>query len=206
MQATRRLSTAMAIALFGAGTLALSGTAQARGTSATTPGGQSGSSQQGQMGHTGGSMGGGSSAMGHGKTRSHHVRKAHISNAKVKHIQRALRQAGYQIKVDGMLGPHTEHALRQYQRKNHLRPTGTPDSKTLRKLGVTTSAGSSMNGRTKHKTQMGSGSGGGNSLSSRSGMGSHSGSGNGMSSSGSKGMSSSSGSKSMGGNSGNSKY
>lgn len=46
-------------------------------------------------------------------------------------IQKALG-----IKADGVLGPKTKRALKNYQRRNSLRVTGRADTATLRSLGL----------------------------------------------------------------------
>jgi peptidoglycan hydrolase-like protein with peptidoglycan-binding domain len=48
-----------------------------------------------------------------------------------KQIQRALG-----IKADGIFGPKTKRALKNYQRRNGLRVTGRANSATLRSLGL----------------------------------------------------------------------
>ena len=48
-----------------------------------------------------------------------------------KQIQRALG-----IKADGIFGPKTKRALKNYQRRNRLKVTGRADTRTLRSLGL----------------------------------------------------------------------
>ncbi|MGH9378775.1 MAG: peptidoglycan-binding domain-containing protein [Terriglobia bacterium] len=55
----------------------------------------------------------------------------------VKQVQESLRDKGYYSgKVDGLLGPQTRKAIRQYQKAENLRVTGRLDAKTAGKLGV----------------------------------------------------------------------
>jgi hypothetical protein len=54
----------------------------------------------------------------------------------VRALQQALYAQGIAIPVDGVLGPATYAAIRQYQTQHHLPVTGEPDAATLEKLGV----------------------------------------------------------------------
>lgn len=75
------------------------------------------------------------SAMHH-KTASHHLSK----NDTIA-VQNALAKAGvFKGKADGAWGTETTNALKEYQKSNSLKVTGTPDKDTLAKLGVTLSA------------------------------------------------------------------
>lgn len=55
----------------------------------------------------------------------------------VTRLQAALREAGFEIAVDGILGPKTENALRRFQEREGLEPSGRPSARTLRRLGIT---------------------------------------------------------------------
>lgn len=55
----------------------------------------------------------------------------------VKHLQGNLRDKGYYDgQVDGILGPRTRAAIRQYQKTENLPVTGRVDAQTAGKLGV----------------------------------------------------------------------
>lgn len=54
-------------------------------------------------------------------------------------IQSALNQKGERVKVDGIWGPQTAEAVRDFQKKNGLRPSGQLDNETLQKLDVASS-------------------------------------------------------------------
>ncbi|GIK83263.1 MAG: hypothetical protein BroJett024_43680 [Alphaproteobacteria bacterium] len=54
----------------------------------------------------------------------------------VRALQQALNAQGIAVPVDGVLGPATYAAIRQYQTQHHLPVTGEPDAATLEKLGV----------------------------------------------------------------------
>jgi hypothetical protein len=56
--------------------------------------------------------------------------------SKNRKIQLALQRSGEKIKVDGVIGKHTMAAIKRFQIKNALSPTGRTDSQTLKKLGV----------------------------------------------------------------------
>jgi hypothetical protein len=60
-----------------------------------------------------------------------------LSDPTVRSAQEALDRQGFELgRVDGILGPRTQAALRGYQRKNGLAPTGQLDSATLRSLDI----------------------------------------------------------------------
>jgi hypothetical protein len=48
--------------------------------------------------------------------------------------QRALATQGFALTADGVMGPNTQSALRQFQARNGLSPTGVIDDQTLRAL------------------------------------------------------------------------
>ena len=55
----------------------------------------------------------------------------------VKAIQQALKEQGHDPgEIDGIMGPKTQAALRDYQQKQGLKATGRLDSETSAKLGV----------------------------------------------------------------------
>ena len=55
----------------------------------------------------------------------------------VRQVQQALDSKGYNPgPTDGRLGPQTRSALNQFQQKQGLPQTGTPDNQTLAALGV----------------------------------------------------------------------
>jgi murein L,D-transpeptidase YcbB/YkuD len=58
------------------------------------------------------------------------------SPEEVQRVQAALNQKGERVKVDGIWGPQTEQALRDFQRKNGLQASGRLDGQTLQKLNV----------------------------------------------------------------------
>jgi peptidoglycan hydrolase-like protein with peptidoglycan-binding domain len=61
----------------------------------------------------------------------------HMSRRLVSNVQRALADKGfYRGPVDGLLGPQTREALRDFQRAHQLPVTGRLDEETTRQLGV----------------------------------------------------------------------
>ena len=58
------------------------------------------------------------------------------SQETVKQVQQKLSDAGHQLEVDGIMGPKTQAALREYQQKNNLQASGQLDQKTMAALGV----------------------------------------------------------------------
>jgi peptidoglycan hydrolase-like protein with peptidoglycan-binding domain len=66
----------------------------------------------------------------------------------VKAVQQALKDQGHDPgDIDGVMGPKTQSALRDYQQKQGLKATGRLDAETQAKLGVEkTSAAPSASG------------------------------------------------------------
>ncbi len=58
----------------------------------------------------------------------------------VARIQSALNEAGFDLVADGIMGPNTEAALREFQRRRNLAPSGRPDAETLHELGISAAA------------------------------------------------------------------
>jgi peptidoglycan hydrolase-like protein with peptidoglycan-binding domain len=62
----------------------------------------------------------------------------------VKAIQQALKDKGHDPgEIDGVMGPKTRAALRDYQKKEGLKATGQLDKETAAKLGVQAKADTS---------------------------------------------------------------
>jgi peptidoglycan hydrolase-like protein with peptidoglycan-binding domain len=59
------------------------------------------------------------------------------ASATVRQVQQALNQRGYQVgQPDGLMGPATQTALRNFQASENLEPTGRLNRQTLGALGV----------------------------------------------------------------------
>ena len=103
-----------------------SSTQQMPSQNPSTNGPTSGSNRSASMPGTSGENPGGSMA-------------ATKSPEEVQKIQSALNQKGERVKVDGIWGPQTAEAVRDFQKKNGLRPSGQLDNETLQKLDVASS-------------------------------------------------------------------
>ncbi len=92
----------------------------------------------GAMGNRGGMNQGGMKSGSMGGASTHHARAMtghrSRSSAQVREVQQALNQNGASLQVDGVLGPDTRKALRNYQSQNGLRATGRIDAQTRQKL------------------------------------------------------------------------
>ena len=77
----------------------------------------------------------GTDANGKVDANSRTSKSAYHSDA-VRKAQVALNGQGYSLSVDGVRGPATEHALRDFQAKQGLAATGQLDSETMSRLGV----------------------------------------------------------------------
>jgi murein DD-endopeptidase MepM/ murein hydrolase activator NlpD len=62
----------------------------------------------------------------------------------VRALQRALRQRGFRVSVDGAYGPGTRAAVRALQRRMKMRPTGVADARLLNRLRIKTRAVASV--------------------------------------------------------------
>lgn len=69
--------------------------------------------------------------------------KGHVSDSSMRRhdktvwkAQTALNDKGFDVSVDGKMGPNTEEAVRSFQGKNGLTASGTLDDATLTALGV----------------------------------------------------------------------
>jgi hypothetical protein len=54
----------------------------------------------------------------------------------ISRVQSALNKQGFDLTVDGVLGPRTEAALKDFQQRSNLPPSGRPNPRTLRQLGL----------------------------------------------------------------------
>src|SRR5262249_16571594 len=64
-----------------------------------------------------------------------------LSVEEIREVQQVLVRDGFDVEVDGRLGPKTHEALISFQRKNGLQATGQIDSQTVTKLGVNVRGG-----------------------------------------------------------------
>jgi peptidoglycan hydrolase-like protein with peptidoglycan-binding domain len=60
-----------------------------------------------------------------------------VDSSTVRQVQETLMQRGFKgLRADGAMGPHTQTAIREFQRSEHLRPTGQLNRQTLVALGI----------------------------------------------------------------------
>ena len=64
------------------------------------------------------------------------IERTSASSDQVRKVQSALKDNGEHVKVDGIWGPRTSQALRDYQQKNGLQASGQLDDQTKQKLNV----------------------------------------------------------------------
>lgn len=68
-------------------------------------------------------------------TMDQQQKAASLSEDQVRELQNLLKNEGYEVgDADGMIGPDTTEAIRQYQTDRDLEVTGIPNEKTLRSL------------------------------------------------------------------------
>jgi len=72
----------------------------------------------------------------HGHVSDNDSRHWSKGDAQVRKAQTALNDKGFNVSVDGRMGPNTEGAVRRFQEKNGLAQSGTLDDSTLNALGV----------------------------------------------------------------------
>jgi peptidoglycan hydrolase-like protein with peptidoglycan-binding domain len=58
------------------------------------------------------------------------------ADPQVAQLQRALDANGANVRVDGVMGPDTQTALRTYQQQHGLQPTGELDAQTRTSLDL----------------------------------------------------------------------
>lgn len=59
-----------------------------------------------------------------------------LDESMVRQIQQQLSSQGYDVQADGIFGPNTRQALRQFQQEQGMQATGRVDMDTLAALGV----------------------------------------------------------------------
>ena len=60
----------------------------------------------------------------------------HMSARRVEEIQAALQSKGEHVSTDGIWGQKTTQAMKEFQKKNGLKPTGRYDQATSQKLNI----------------------------------------------------------------------
>ena len=83
--------------------------------------------KQQQAGQQAGAMG----------NKQHQAGAMKLDSKRVNELQKALNEKGYAVgRVDGVVGPQTTNAIREFQRKEGFSATGQPDQQTLKALGI----------------------------------------------------------------------
>lgn len=123
-----------------------SGTTGSSGSMSSNPsssGSTTGSTSSGSSGSTMGSTSSGSTSgstgsMSSERDQSMRHRGARQGDAsRIRRVQEALKSEGHDPgPIDGVMGPKTKEALREYQKQEKLQETGRLDQETLSKLGV----------------------------------------------------------------------
>jgi peptidoglycan hydrolase-like protein with peptidoglycan-binding domain len=81
-------------------------------------------------------------AGGEAKDKAKSGRMAGGNRERVKAVQQALKDKGHDPgEIDGMMGPRTQAALKDFQTKEGLKSSGKLDAETMTKLGVQAKAG-----------------------------------------------------------------
>lgn len=68
--------------------------------------------------------------------------RIYVDGDTVRETQQILKDRGFNVGVDGIMGPRTQAALRQFQKSENLDPTGRLNRQTLVALGIQESAAS----------------------------------------------------------------
>lgn len=70
------------------------------------------------------------------QSQSQTQHKATMSRRQIEELQAALQSGGAQVTTDGIWGPKTAAALREFQKQKGLKITGRPDRDTAQKLNI----------------------------------------------------------------------
>jgi hypothetical protein len=68
-----------------------------------------------------------------------------LNPAEIKTVQSNLKQAGYNVSVDGVWGKHTRAALKEYQKSKNLTVSGKMDADTRASMGMNNDAATPEN-------------------------------------------------------------
>jgi peptidoglycan hydrolase-like protein with peptidoglycan-binding domain len=119
----------------------------ATGTTGTDPKGSTGTS--GTTGGTGaaGTMDSGKQGAKPDRADTRGKAVGGMGKEQLKKAQQALKDKGlYEGEVDGVMGPKTREALREFQKNENIQQTGRLDRETMSKLGLQASTGASDTG------------------------------------------------------------
>lgn len=137
-----------------------------------------------QSGTGSGSSGATSGSQDQQRSRANQMGNGHMSGQghmgqwsreDIRGVQEALRDKGHNPgAIDGIMGPRTQQALRQFQQAQNLQATGQLDANTASALGVASASGATGSGASSSTGRSGSGTGSMGSGSSTTGSGSSS--------------------------------
>ena len=82
------------------------------------------------------------------------------SQETIKQVQEKLSAAGHEVQADGIMGPKTEAALKEFQQSKNLEASGQLDQKTLAALGVSEGGATASTGASGSASPGGSASSG----------------------------------------------
>ena len=71
-----------------------------------------------------------------------------LSQDQIREVQLVLRQKGFDVEVDGILGPRTRQVLIQFQRQQGFQASGQIDSRTMTALGLSKDQGAGRSSTT----------------------------------------------------------
>lgn len=76
------------------------------------------------------------------------MQEQNLSKDEIQQVQQALDQKGFKSgQPDGVLGPETKNAIKEFQQKQGWNATGELDNQTLSALGVSTNGQNATGGR-----------------------------------------------------------
>lgn len=161
------LSTVLAAALAAGSAHAAGSGAGSQSTDAQmdrTQGMEQTQGQSGQLGATSGQTASGEqgydqSRAGVGGASADQTAQITSNTEAVRQIQQALQEEGHDIQVDGVWGPNTQQALRDFQeQQGQTQATGEPNQETLQALDVEISQMQPQTAETPSDMPVGSGS------------------------------------------------
>lgn len=83
----------------------------------------------------------------------------HMDPQTIRQVQQALQDKGQNVgDVDGIMGPRTQAALRQYQESQGMPATGRVDRQTVSSLGLSRAAAGASGSATGSRSPSGTGS------------------------------------------------
>jgi hypothetical protein len=75
-----------------------------------------------------------------------------LSPDQIRQVQIVLKERGFDVEIDGVLGPRTMRALTTFQRQQGFQVTGRIDNQTITALGLSNMTGAQQGGNTTGQT------------------------------------------------------